>query len=116
MTDNPFDFQPFDVSAPITPGAPAHDLETAAQLRQPLKYERKEAKRLFTNGLKKQALTELIPALPPPDTDVYLIGNGAGAEVRHGINPQASTLAHSSPTWSTCWAAAIAPPISAPGQ
>jgi hypothetical protein len=88
MTGDPFDFQPFDLTGPAI-YEPAHDLETAAQLRRPLKHERKEAKRQFTNGLKKQALTELIPVLPPPDTDVYLIGNGAGAEVRHGINPAA---------------------------
>lgn len=88
MSANPFDFQPFDLGAPAGPGQD-HDLETAVTLPRPLKHERKEAKRLFTNGLKKQALTELIPTLPPPNTDVYLIGNGAGAEVRHGINPLA---------------------------
>lgn len=65
------------------------DLETDKQLQKPIKHERKEAKRQFVNGLKKQALNDLIPTLPPPDTDIYVIGNGAGAEVRHGINPQA---------------------------
>jgi hypothetical protein len=63
--------------------------ETARQLKRPLVYARREARRQMINGLKRQALTDLIPELPPPDTDLYVIGNGAGAEIRHGINPQA---------------------------
>ncbi len=56
------------------------DLETVETLKQAARYERKMARRQFVNGLKKQALNELIPTLPPPDTDLYVIGNGAGAE------------------------------------
>lgn len=65
------------------------DLETARQLSRPLTYARREAKRQFISGLKREALNELIPTLPPPDVDLYVIGNGAGAEIRHGINPLA---------------------------
>lgn len=64
-------------------------LERPVGLAKPKLTYRREAKRLFLNGLKKQALNELIPTLPPPDTDLYVIGNGAGAEIRHGINPLA---------------------------
>ena len=73
------DFNPFggDLDALLNPTA---EYETARQLEHPLKHERRAAKRLFVNGLKKQALTALIPELPPPDTDLYVIGNGAGAE------------------------------------
>lgn len=56
------------------------DLETVRQLRRPALVARAAARRQFVNGLKKQALTELIPTLPPPNTDLYVIGNGAGAE------------------------------------
>lgn len=65
------------------------ELETARQLARPLLHERKAAKREFISGLKREALNALIPTLPPPDVDLYVVGNGAGAEVRHGINPLA---------------------------
>jgi hypothetical protein len=65
------------------------ELETTRQLASPRLYARRDTKRQLVNGLKREALNELIPVLPPPDTDVYVIGNGAGAEVRHGINPLA---------------------------
>lgn len=65
------------------------ELETARQLTRPLLHARRAAKREFVNGLKREALNQLIPALPPPDTDLYIIGNGAGAEIKHGINPLA---------------------------
>jgi hypothetical protein len=64
-------------------------LETDAQLPQPIVTARQVTRRAFVAGLKREALSELIPQLPPPDTDLYVIGNGAGAEIRHGINPQA---------------------------
>jgi hypothetical protein len=66
-----------------------NDLETSNQIVRPAIHERKEAKRQFVSGLKKQALNDLIPELPPPSTDLYIIGNGAGAEIKHGINPLA---------------------------
>lgn len=68
---------------------PNAELETTRQLPTPRRMARRAAKREFINGLKRQALNELIPQLPPPDVDLYVIGNGAGAEIRHGINPLA---------------------------
>lgn len=65
------------------------ELETARQLKRPLTHERRAAKREFISGMKREALNQLIPTLPPPDTDLYVVGNGAGAEIRHGINPLA---------------------------
>jgi hypothetical protein len=65
------------------------ELETARQLDRPKIRRHRVNRRELRNGLKKEALNELIPTLPPPDTDLYIIGNGAGAEVRHGINPLA---------------------------
>lgn len=64
-------------------------LTTSRQLSEPKVYTKKEAKRIMINGLKKQALNELIPELPPPDMDMYIISNGDGAEIKHGINPKA---------------------------
>jgi hypothetical protein len=84
MDDN--DFSWLDADPFVGEG---DELETTRQLATPRTYARRNTKRHFVNGLKKEALNELIPMLPPPDTDLYVIGNGAGAEVRHGINPQA---------------------------
>lgn len=65
------------------------ELETDRQLARPKVHRRRIDHREVVNGLKREALNELIPTLPAPDTDLYIIGNGAGAEVRHGINPLA---------------------------
>jgi len=68
------------------------NLETARQLRHPAIHARRASKRHFINGLKKEALTVLVPELPSPDTDLYIIGNGSGAEkkwVAGGIEPEA---------------------------
>lgn len=59
-------------------------IHSSDNLKNPAKHERKEVKRKFINGLKQQALTQLIPELPPIDTDLYIIGNGAGAEKING--------------------------------
>lgn len=58
------------------------NLETTKTLHRPVIHARLESKRQFINGLKREALTALIPELPPPGTDLYVIGNGAGAEKR----------------------------------
>ena len=93
MTDFDFSFDAsFDFSAGLfdDPTPPEGiELETARQLKKPLLHERRAAKREFISGLKREALNQLIPVLPPPDTDLYVVGNGAGAEIRHGINPLA---------------------------
>lgn len=70
------------------------DLETTRQLDEPRLYRVKNRKREFVNGLKKEALNVLIPELPPSDTDLYVIGNGSGAEIRHGVNPLAFDFGH----------------------
>jgi len=78
-----------DLDWMLSPEAP---LETTHQLRQPALHARRAAKRTFVNGLKREALTALIPDLPDPDTDLYVIGNGAGAEKKWtpgGIEPKA---------------------------
>lgn len=84
-----FDIDDLDPFAGFDAAGDEIELETSRQLSRPKSHAKKAAKREFINGLKKQALTELIPSLPPPDVDLYVIGNGAGAEQRHGLNPQA---------------------------
>ncbi len=84
--DSDLDFSWLDLDPFADDGG---DLETARQLERPLTHARREAKREFISGLKREALNELIPVLPPPDVDLYVIGNGAGAEIRHGVNPLA---------------------------
>jgi len=68
------------------------DLETAEQLGRSATFQHEAEHRVFVNGLKKQALSALIPTLPPPNVDLYVIGNGAGAERRSavgGVAPEA---------------------------
>jgi len=60
------------------------DIHTRDNLANPQTFERKEVKRRFVNGLKKEAMNKLIPTLPPITTDLYIIGNGSGAEIKHG--------------------------------
>jgi len=83
LSDFDFDLTP----TASTAGDP--DYQTARQLSSPLVYARRVARREFVSGLKRQALTELIPTLPPTDVDLYVVGNGAGAETKHGVNLQA---------------------------
>lgn len=61
--------------------APDVELETPRALKKPALHYRREARREFANGLKREALNILIPTLPPPDTDLYVISNGFGAEL-----------------------------------
>lgn len=85
-TDLPFsDDQDGDTEGILGAG----ELETSRTLDKPIMTARKAKRREFVNGQKREALTELIPALPPPDTDLYIIGNGAGAEKRHGVDSTA---------------------------
>lgn len=74
------------------PGALSFDdtpQQTTYNLTQPATLTRQEAQRRFVNGMKKQALSQLVPELPPPGTDLYIIGNGNGAERVKHHNPQA---------------------------
>jgi hypothetical protein len=54
--------------------------ETSDNLDAPRIHERRETQRIFVNGLKKEALNKLVPILPPPGSDMYIVSNGAGAE------------------------------------
>lgn len=75
------DFDDFDLPDFDLPGDDDEpDFITARQLAAPVRFERREAKRVMVNGLKREALSTLIPVLPPPDTDLYIISNGSGAE------------------------------------
>lgn len=65
------------------------EYETRRQLPTPIIQARKHARRQFVAGLKKEALNILIPSLPDEDTDLWIVSNGSGAEIRHGINPLA---------------------------
>lgn len=59
---------------------PSLEVQSERKLARPVAHARRAAQRQTVNGLKKQALTALIPELPPPDTDLYVIGNGSGAK------------------------------------
>lgn len=70
-------------------------IETTEQLSKPKRYRRQNvAKREFINGLKKQALTELITELPPPDVDLYIISNGSGSTFKTGREALAFEFGH----------------------
>lgn len=56
------------------------ELETARQLPNPIKTFRRARRKEFINGLKREALNQLIPELPPIDVDLWIVGNGSGAE------------------------------------
>lgn len=59
-----------------------YSLETTDQLPTPITHARQVARREFVNGLKKQALNELIPVLPPPEVEMYILTNGSGGTYR----------------------------------
>ncbi len=68
---------------------PRDPYETSAQLPAPLTFRHAVGRREYIAGLKREALNVLIPELPAPNVDLYIVGNGSGAEVRHGVNPLA---------------------------
>lgn len=73
----------------------APDFITTDTLPAPIRFDRKRAKAEFINGLKKQALSDLLKELPPPDTDVYILSNGSGGTYRIGEdNPKAFEFGH----------------------
>lgn len=83
-----YDFTPNNSDFGLIDDLPHY--ETSTQLESPIRFDKKTARREFKAGLKKEALTELIPTLPPPDTDLWLVSNGDGAETGRGaINLQA---------------------------
>lgn len=72
----------FDLTGDLSAGV-ENTVETTAQLAAPVRYDRRRiARRQYINGLRKQALNDLIAELPPPDTDVYILSNGSGGTYR----------------------------------
>lgn len=71
------------------------DFVTTDNLPAPIRFDRKRNKAIYINGLKKQALSELITELPPPDTDIYILSNGSGGTYSLGDpNPKAFEFGH----------------------
>lgn len=60
-------------------------IETHVQLRNNLRYERKLTKREFIANLKRQSLEDLLPTIPPPNSDLHILASGAGREKTRGI-------------------------------
>lgn len=88
MSDNQYD--PFDDLTTNTP-INADDTDALRTTRMPdsnLFYSRPTKRELIAD-VKKTSLTRLIPELPPLNTDLHIISNGAGAERYNGINPDA---------------------------
>lgn len=87
------DFDFIDDSSPFDDDG--LELETARQLETPkIKRRSNIAKREFISGMKKEALTSLIQELPPEDTDLYIVGNGAGGTFRLHDNPNVFEFGH----------------------
>jgi len=63
------------------------DVLSARTLRSTLRMERRLEKRRFIHMQKLRGLAEILPDLPPPDTDLFIITTGLGAEVgTHAIS------------------------------
>jgi len=69
----------FDLMEDDTP-----KLHTAEQLPEHIIFERKPEKRRYLAGERRQELSEIMPELPPPDTDVYIIATGRGKKLESG--------------------------------
>jgi hypothetical protein len=59
-------------------------LHTSEQLPNHIIKERKPEKRRFLAGKRKQELSEIMPELPPPDTDIYIVATGRGKRLESG--------------------------------
>jgi hypothetical protein len=91
MLDDDLNFDWLDESSWAGDDAP---LETTYQPSSPLIHARRVAKREFVNGLKKEALNALLPSLPDPDTEVYILTNGSGGTYRLHDNPDVFEFGH----------------------
>lgn len=60
------------------------------QLAKSIRHERKAARREFVAGLRHEALIQLIPTLPPPDTDLWIVSTGDGAQGMAGTKREKS--------------------------
>lgn len=74
----------FDLPDLMTGFDDSADNVTHEHIALSLKLERKAARREFVTGLRHEALIQLIPALPAPDSDVFIISTGDGAQGRQG--------------------------------
>lgn len=70
------------------------NLVTQESLPSSARYARKVAHRQMITALQKEALTDLIKELPPPDTDLYIIGNGSGGTYGKRANPDVFEFGH----------------------
>ena len=70
------------------------EVQTSRNLRKPIRKEIAGRKREYINGLKKQALTDLVASLPPEDTDLYILSNGSGSTYRLGGQALAFEFGH----------------------
>lgn len=68
------------------------DIQTARTLKSVLRLERKAAQRVFVNDRKRAILAEIMPDLPPTDTDLFIITSGLGAEANRGVISQSPDL------------------------
>ncbi|HEB28856.1 MAG TPA: hypothetical protein ENI05_14050 [Porticoccus sp.] len=59
-------------------------LHTSEQLSSHIIHERKPEKRRYLAGKRRQELSEIMPNLPPPDVDYYIIATGRGKKVETG--------------------------------
>lgn len=70
------------------------DIQTTRNLPRPIRHTVAARKRQYINGLKKQALNELVQELPAPDTDLYILSNGSGGTYRVLGKPVAFEFGH----------------------
>lgn len=59
-------------------------LHTSEQLPNHIVFERKPEKRRFLAGERRQELSEIMPILPPSDTDLYIVATGRGKRLETG--------------------------------
>ena len=69
-------------------------LVTREDLPASIRFDMEFEEARYINGLKKQALTDLLSELPSPKTIVHIISNGSGGTYRHGSNPIAFEFGH----------------------
>jgi hypothetical protein len=71
-----------DMPLPDLPDLPDSDGEsdiiTQKTLKKSLKQVKKAAKRIMVTMMQREALSDFIQELPPPDHDLWIIGNGSG--------------------------------------
>lgn len=77
--DDEFSFD-FALSDTFSLADDGDELETVRGLDKPLLFARQAAKRQTIAAQKQENLARLIPTLPPPDTDLIILGTAEGKE------------------------------------